>query len=129
MTDTSERDRLAELLAEHAVWGVHSGKSVDGKFPSLWTACSCGSRESEDHLCHLADVLLANGWSRVVPRPDVEAEVEWGVRWTDSTGHVWEEPSKSRADAEESVGYMKAISVGYSDRLIFRTVGPWQEAL
>lgn len=112
MTDTSERDRLAELLASF----LHAPTST----PYFVAGYIAGPDE-------IADVLLAAGWSRVVPRPDVEAEIEWGVRYGDG-GFVdyW---GTNRESAEDRAEWLRGALLDVPIMLVSRrTVGPWQEA-
>lgn len=60
-------DELVTLLAEHRIIAVHAGRSTDSRPPPLWTRCSCGWHGTADHRDHLADVLLAAGWTKGQP--------------------------------------------------------------
>jgi hypothetical protein len=61
MTDTTQRDELVKLLAEHEeAWATVAEKKHT-------LGCSCGQFPASHH-AHLADVLLAAGWSKADDR-------------------------------------------------------------
>lgn len=105
---TTERDRLVELIRSAPL-----NVSARAEF----SMASCTGIASESSAAHLADVLIANGWSRTVQRPEVDAEVEWGVRYG-SDGSI----ESFGSDHEAARLWMLEGSA-----LVSRAVGPWQE--